>query len=375
MPSFANVNQGYSDVNGDFNIGQEHDLEVKKMDLVKTSALWNRRYGDKKDSIFVKRNSVTIDLSLIVSDTPKILLDDQFEILDKLGIGSAGVVYRAVNRKSGQEVALKTLKCGDPELTNAARNEYELLTRIGSHPNIIKALDFLNFEGEGTLVLEYFDGSMTLQALVQEQIIQESSVRQPCLALFKAVAHLHGCNILHRDIKPQNILVSHNLSELRLIDFNVAASLDDGPALTPTGTELYKAPEVLIGEPACQRSDVWASALCVFFMLSGKLPQGRESMDPFSTIKSSDALRPVSFSGNIWQDVSEECKALLSSCLAIDVACRPSMIEVLEHDNSWLHSDDPLMLSLSLMSRFVPGSEALLSVFSHTRRMGLDAMR
>jgi serine/threonine protein kinase len=372
MPSFANVNSGYGDLDGE---SAEIYIRPKNINAeVKTSSLWSRRNGNNKERISL-RSSVTIDLSLMMPSTPKILLDDQYEIVDKLGIGSAGVVYRAVERKSGQEVALKTLKSADPELANAAKKEYELLSRIGSHPNIIKALEFHNLHGEGTLVLEFFDGSMTLQALVQEQRLQEASVRQPCLALFRAVAHLHGCNILHRDIKPQNVLVSRDLRELRLIDFNVAACLDDGPALTPTGTELYKAPEVLIGEPACPCSDVWASGLCIFFALSSRLPQGRESLDPFSTIKRSDALRPVSFDSNVWQDVSEECKDFLRSCLAVDLECRSTMTDILENDNSWLYLDDPLMRSLNLMSRFVPGSEALLSVFTHTRRMGLDAMR
>ena len=78
---------------------------------------------------------------------------------------------------------------------------------------------------KATLVLEFFDG-LSLQAAVQEKHMPEHIAHSLCQALFDAVAHVHSLNILHRDIKPPNILVSRCLRDLRLIDFNVATSMD-----------------------------------------------------------------------------------------------------------------------------------------------------
>lgn len=271
------------------------------------------------------------------------------------------VVYHAIHLDSGREVALKTPRTQDPGTADAAKREYELLKRLELHPNIIEVLDFHNLQGEATLVLEYFDGS-ALQAVVQEKKrLPEPTVRGLSILLFEAVAHLHANKVLHRDIKPQNVLVSHCLRNLRLIDFNAAACLDDGAPLTPTGTELYKAPELLLGEAPCEQSDVWASGLCVFFMLSGSLPQGRDTLDPCCSIRDEVALRPASFKGRCWQHISDECTSMLQRCLAIDRQERTVMADLL--DDAWI--SDPIMRTLRRFSRVVPGAEAYLSVLSY----------
>jgi serine/threonine protein kinase len=318
---------------------------------------------------------LAIDLTLLKAKTYDLTphLDETYDVLNKIGNGCSGVVHRAINRKSGQEVALKKLRPhnGDAEFAATAKKEFELLSRLGTHPNIIGVLDFHCFQAEAALVLEFFDG-LTLQATVREKVIPESTANGLSLCLLKAVAHLHECKIVHRDIKPENVLVSRCLSDLRLIDFNVAACLDDGPALTPTGTEMYKAPEVLLGEPACERSDVWASGLCIFYMLSGCLPQGRELLDPLSLIKPHDAVKAVSFKGGCWCGITDSCKSMLHQCLWIDRETRPNVAELLAH--VWFSAAEHILRSLSLLSSMVPGSEGVLSVLPYTCKMVSEAM-
>lgn len=288
-------------------------------------------------------------------------LDDRYRILSKLGSGSTGIVYRAVQLESGREVALKTLRSNDQGVVEAAEREYSLLKQLGAHPNIIKVLDFHNLCGEATLVLEFFDGATLQTVMKMAKSLPESTSRLLSASLYEAVGHLHGNNILHRDIKPDNVLVSQCLCNLRLIDFNAAACLNDGEPLTPTGTELYKAPELLLGESPCQRSDVWSSGLCTFFMLSGCLPQNRDTLDPSEYIKELVALQPTSFDSHHLQHVSDECKAMLQQCLAVQRADRPTMTELLEND--WF--SDPIMRRISFIGRMVPGAEAYLSVLSY----------
>jgi len=242
------------------------------------------------------------------------------------------MVYRAKHLESGCEVALKIPVKNDLAMAVAAKHEYDLLNRLAPHPNIIKVLNFHNLQGEATVALELFDG-VSLQATVKENQMTEATARSLCSALFSAVAHLHKANILHRDIKPDNILISHCRRDLRLIDFNVAACLDKGEPLTPTGTDLYKAPELLLGEPACERSDVWASGLCIFFMLSGILPHCRDTLG-FRGIGKEDAADSDLFEGACWQHVSEQCQSMLRCCLGSNCEGRPTMANLL--DDAWL---------------------------------------
>lgn len=335
----------------------------------KSSALWKRRPGKFMSSppglsptVFQFERQVT----------PWEALVDKYEVFEKLGSGCAGTVHRAVHLDSGREVALKTLRSQDSDLAIKAKNEYELLKQLEPHPKIIQVVDFHDLHGEAAVVLEFFRG-LTLHAMVQEEVSPESTGSVLCTALFEAVAHLHAHGILHRDIKPGNVLVSHCRRDLRLIDFNVAASFSEGPPLTPTGTEQYKAPELFLGEPHSTRSDVWASAMCIFYVLSGTLPQGRNAFDPFANVNLEAALKPASFSDRHWHNVSDEFKAMLQHCLAVTREGRPEMAEVLL-DDSWVWSDDAIMRGISLMSRAVPGTEALLTVLPYTCQMCRDAM-
>lgn len=303
------------------------------------------------------------------------VLADKYKVLEKLGSGRACVVHRAVHLGSGREVALKTLRSKHADLADRAKQEHELLKRLSPHPNIIQAIDFHNLQGEAALVLEFFDGA-TLHAVGQESKVLEPVANVLCTALFKAVEHVHAHGILHRDIKPQNVLVSRCFRDLRLIDFNVAACLNEGIPLTPTGTKQYIAPELTLGEPHSTQSDVWASALCIYFLLSGSLPQGRSTQDPFSNVDREAALKPVTFNDDCWHNVSAECKSMLRRCLAVSCEERPEMAEVLL-DDLWMLShtpDSPIMRSISLMSRAVPGTETYLSVLPYTCRMCIDAM-
>jgi len=283
-------------------------------------------------------------------------LDDRYKVLEKLGSGSAAMVHRAIQLGSGREVALKMPRSNDPGVATLAKREYEMLKWLEPHPNIIQVVDFHDLRGEATLVLEYFDGS-TLQAAVTEKRFPEHRAHSLGTKLMKAVAHLHANNILHRDVKPENVLVSRGLRDLRLIDLNVAACLDDGEPLTPTGTKLYKAPELLLGEPACERSDVWSTGLCIFFMLSGSLPKC------CGFANRACALQTADFESDSWQLISGDCKAMLQECLELERESRPTMAELLESE--WIADSFTL---LTLLKSVVPGAQTAASVFNYLKK-------
>jgi len=292
-------------------------------------------------------------------------LADQYDILEKLGQGSAGVLHHAKRRADGKEVALKTIPKIDPEFTAFTQKEYNVLRSI-KHPHIIQAFDFFETEEQIVLVLELF-GGQSLEDTVHcasRRCLDEGVTKGLFKMLLQAIDHLHQHRIVHRDVKAANILVSHDLADLRLVDFNTAQQLMEGGALTMTGTLQYAAPEVLLGDSPSESNDVWSAGLCLYFMLSGRLPQRQDKFATLAEFANAVATRPVSLQSKQWSRVTEPCKLFLRSCLEINKAFRPAPMILLEHE--WFRSRpiitvaQPLSLkrSASLPSQILPTSNA-----------------
>lgn len=195
-----------------------------------------------------------------------------------LGQGAHAVVKLAT-RTHGDTIvgnaAVKILTTrGDEELCRAARAEYELL-RSCTHPNIGAVYDFYSSPAsmKAYLCMELLTGA-TLRATVEEAGVMRESYAQTLFGqLALALAHIHGLRIVHRDVKPDNIMVTidSDSQSLRLCDFGCARRLVEGDLLSPrTGTVSFAAPELLLGQ--CTKGeplDVWGAGLCLFFALSG----------------------------------------------------------------------------------------------------------
>ncbi|CAL1147575.1 unnamed protein product [Cladocopium goreaui] len=214
-----------------------------------------------------------MDCNKITRETTETFVDahDHYEMLEQLGRGSVATVRKAIRKKDGLVVSLKI--SGSKDKSALVEAEFKILQSI-KHPNIIRAFDYLETSVSSILVLEYFDGSSLEEAVHQSSLghFPELTARELFRALLSAVCYLHSHRIIHRDVKPSNVMVSAGLSDLRLLDFNVAKRLTEGGSLTVTGTRLYFAPEVINGEPPSEANDVWGCGICVFYMLAGRLP-------------------------------------------------------------------------------------------------------
>jgi len=292
------------------------------------------------------KDKLSINCELVLQDRPGDVLDcfqsarltDEYEGFEKLGEGSSAVVYKVRVRADSTVVALKVMRMDDEEQFFNARKEYDLLKHV-SHPNIIRGLDFFTYPMGAVLVLEYFDGLKLARAVRQapNRHFQEATARHLSTQLIDATAHLHSCGVIHRDIKADNVLISHDLMDLRLVDFNAAKQLAESQALTMTGTVDYMPPEVLQGDSPSQAGDVWAIGLCLYLMLYGQLPSERRALR--ISFDSMDEATPkqgslVRLDGDRWQDISEPCKQVVRECLEVDCAFRPTSSEILTR--SWL---------------------------------------
>jgi predicted Ser/Thr protein kinase len=207
-----------------------------------------------------------------------------YEIVDTLGQGGMGVVYRARHIELGRTVALKVLSsafANDREFVERFRREARALASL-SHPNIVQVYDYGVAGDLPYLAMEFVDG-VSLRRLLSERRLPADEALHIVPQLCDALEYAHGMGIVHRDIKPENILVGRD-GRVRIADFGIAKMLRRGegglPTLTGTdmmmGTPNYMAPEQRESfRSVDHRADIFSMGVVFYEMLTGELPLGR----------------------------------------------------------------------------------------------------
>ena len=204
------------------------------------------------------------------------ILADRYRLTEQIGMGGMAIVYRAIDLRTGHNVAVKVLRPEfneDSEFIGRFQREAEAASKM-THHNIVNLLD-VGMDGENRyLVMEYVQGK-TLK-----QVIQERGKLAPALAcqitirILSALEHAHRNGIIHRDIKPQNILV-HADGHIKVADFGIAR-IADSATLTRgdnvMGSVHYFSPEQARGEGASAASDLYSTGIVLYEMLTGKVP-------------------------------------------------------------------------------------------------------
>jgi serine/threonine-protein kinase len=203
----------------------------------------------------------------------------KYDILDVLGRGGMGVVYRARDSRIGRNVAIKTLTEGFSGNEEMLKRFYQEAGHTGNlrHPNIVIIYDFGDENGLPYIVMEYLDGE-PLDRLIKEKVPLHISakleiIEQVCLAL----SYAHAQGTIHRDVKPANIIVQQD-GLAKLLDFGIARGdedqVDKGMTRTGTlvGTPAYMAPERLEGARFDGRSDIFSVGVVLYQLLAGRLP-------------------------------------------------------------------------------------------------------
>jgi serine/threonine-protein kinase len=254
---------------------------------------------------------------------------DRYEILGTLGKGGMGVVYRARDRQLDEVVALKLLRpealATDPTLIERFKLEIKLARRI-THRNVLRTHDFGETGGVPFISMEYLEG-VTLKDLVKSRGalplgVGLSIAKQMCHGLGAA----HETGVVHRDIKPQNMLILPETGELKIMDFGISrvSSVEPGTSgLTTAGTVMgtpdYMPPEQAQGKQADFRSDIYSLAVVFFETFTGKLPfKGDNPMAVVVAHIQQPAPKPRSVNPKL----SPELEALILKGLAKDPAKR-----------------------------------------------------
>lgn len=207
----------------------------------------------------------------------------QLEILECLGHGGMGVVYKARQPKLNRLVALKILapeKAADPKFAERFEREAQALARL-SHPNIVAVHDYGEADGMFYLLMEYVDGS-TLRQLLRAGRLKPESALAVVPSICEALQFAHQQGVVHRDIKPENVLLDLS-GRVKIADFGIAKLVDlnaPRPALTEArsviGTPHYMAPEqVEHPQLVDHRADIYSLGVVFYEMLTGELPLGK----------------------------------------------------------------------------------------------------
>jgi serine/threonine protein kinase len=200
---------------------------------------------------------------------PGVLIDERHEIEQLLGCGGMAEVYRARDIRMGRSVAIKLLRMVDPQSLGRFRTEIEVLCQL-DHPGVVRLRGTGSHDGVPYLVLELVDGPSLADVLVGRPLGAEQSISIG-QQLAEALAHAHGLGVVHRDVKPANVILAAEPGGVRLADFGIAF-FSDTTRMTAAGmcigTAAYLAPEQLAGQ-AGPAADVYALGLVVLECLTG----------------------------------------------------------------------------------------------------------
>jgi serine/threonine-protein kinase len=253
------------------------------------------------------------------------ILDGQYRLVRPVGTGATAKVYLAEDTTTGAQVAVKVLRrelLADPAMKARFHREASLLWQL-EHPGIVKLHRFEERAAEGMLlVLEWVEGRR-LDVLLEQPELTGADRVALLSALASALGALHQAGIAHRDVKPENVIVTGDGEALgvKLLDFGIARFTDPKEAALHFqtgfnqvgGTPSYVAPEQAMGKPATAASDVYSLGVLGYLLLTGRLPFTGKHFDVLSAHLNDDPppLVPVdpSLEGHVALDVVLACLA------------------------------------------------------------------
>ncbi len=275
-------------------------------------------------------------------------MKERFEIIETIGSGGMGVVYKAFDRVLSNQVAIKVLGAGaSDDFMIRFQNEARAFAMM-NHPNLLMVRDFgVSEEGAPYLVMDFIEGKSLAQIVKQDGPLSFERALPIFLQICAGLAYAHGKGLLHRDIKPGNVMISGDEStgeNVKILDFGLVKFQKQDQSLTTTGgglgTPLYMSPEQARGDKEIDaRSDIYSFGCLMFESLTGVPPiQEETALETLS--KKSTVRAPLLEEASAERVFSQELEKIVARCLEIDPVDRFTSVDELRKDLERLTVND-----------------------------------
>ena len=245
------------------------------------------------------------------------ILDDRYEIIELIGSGGMANVYKALCHRLNRYDAVKIMRdetAANTELRRRFRAESQAVAML-SHPNIVSVYDVSHSDDVEYIVMELIDGITLKQYLQKKSVLDPAEVLDFTIQTAKALEHAHSKGIIHRDIKPQNIMLLKD-GMIKVADFGIASlesDIEENSGET-VGSVHYIAPEQARGQAPDARSDIYSLGIVMYEMLTGKLPYvGASDVEVAVKHMNTDPVSPREIIPDIPEELERICLKAMNS--------------------------------------------------------------
>jgi len=301
------------------------------------------------------------DLNLQTSLRDGAVLGRRYEILQLLGEGGMGSVYRARDREVNRVVALKVIRpemTGNPAILDRFKQELVLSHQV-THKNVIRIYDFGDADGVKFITMEFVEGQDLRSLIHEKKKFSPEEAVEISQQICRALEATHSVGVIHRDLKPQNIMRDKS-GRVLLMDFGLARTIE-GDGMTQTGalvgTMEYMSPEQALGKTLDERSDLFTVGLIIYELLTGKMPFQAESALASLIKRTQERAVPISdHDGTIPRSLTN----IVNRCLERDPTLRyASVAELLRDLDAWKDQGAAASRSSSISLPWRPSLPAL----------------
>jgi len=249
------------------------------------------------------------------------MLDNRYEILEVIGSGGMAVVYKALCHRLNRYVAVKVLKdefASNSEFREHFKAESQAVAML-SHPNIVSVYDYSRESNCQYIVMELLEGITLKQYMQKKGALSWKEALHFATQIARALSHAHSKGIVHRDIKPQNIMVVKD-GNIKVADFGIAhLQTESAEAPETMGSIHYISPEQVHGDPVDSRSDIYSLGVVMYEMLTGKLPYDGDTVEAIAVQHISQMF---TLPGDIKPDIPIQLEDITLKAMSADILTR-----------------------------------------------------
>lgn len=273
------------------------------------------------------------------------LISKRYRIIKKIASGGMADIFLGDDLKLNRKVAVKILSAnyaGDRNFVARFKSEAQILARL-SHPNIVQVYDWGEFNGSYFICMEYVEGESLKEIIEKRGPLPPETIADYAIQISSALLTAHKNNLIHRDIKPQNILVTPE-EKVKVTDFGIAKSLttDVTKTLNIMGTAHYISPEQAKGEVLDHRTDIYSLGIVLYEMLTADVPfRGSNSIDISLKHINEKPLKP----SELMENIPEKLEDIIMHCMEKNPLARYPTVRELIGDLQKYETDKPLSFS------------------------------